>query len=514
MLVQDQQLLDFSFPEDFPNDYLASDESILLENSIHSKDIGQHHVLEAEQKEISHAAGAKTLQDGYNWRKYGQKQVKGSEYPRSYYKCNQSNCQVRKKVERSHDGNIREIIYSGNHNHAKPNSSRRGSVPSSDEMSENAEANETRGNIQSRGKDAKHNPEWKPDGQERTSQPSDVTGLSDPMKRARSQGMFESDDAQEHSSALDNHDGDKDGATPENNSDADSESKRRKKESYPVETMLPRRAVRAPRVIVQSESDIDVLDDGYRWRKYGQKVVKGNPNPRSYYKCTSAGCTVRKHVERASHNIKYVLTTYEGKHNHEVPAARNNNHSSSSANVLHRRAVIPSSETRRTLPSHFDRKPDFGNDFMRSSLMGSFSNDMKFGASSSSQMNYSSLNNIVPYGAYGAIPDHVAVPQTGPIASMFPEFQMPPPLNLPSSGNYSLAGINFNYEKPINSIQSYLSGQQLRDMDTRFLKGKQALNEDPPYAACAPSLDHASTSHTPPSPSQSIYQCVMQNFPS
>ena len=44
---------------------------------------------------------------------------------------------------------------------------------------------------------------------------------------------------------------------------------------------------------------------------------------RSYYKCTNTGCPVRKHVERASHDPKAVITTYEGKHNHDVPVARN-----------------------------------------------------------------------------------------------------------------------------------------------------------------------------------------------
>jgi hypothetical protein len=36
----------------------------------------------------------------------------------------------------------------------------------------------------------------------------------------------------------------------------------------------------AQRIIVQTNSEVDLLDDGYRWRKYGQKVVKGNPHPR------------------------------------------------------------------------------------------------------------------------------------------------------------------------------------------------------------------------------------------
>nr|QCQ28865.1 putative WRKY transcription factor 2 [Iris lactea var. lactea] len=70
-------------------------------------------------------------EDGYNWRKYGQKQVKGSEYPRSYYKCTNLNCQVKKKVERNHEGQVTEIIYKGGHNHQKPLPIRRPGFPSS-----------------------------------------------------------------------------------------------------------------------------------------------------------------------------------------------------------------------------------------------------------------------------------------------------------------------------------------------------------------------------------------------
>ncbi|RZC87293.1 hypothetical protein C5167_029845 [Papaver somniferum] len=59
----------------------------------------------------------KSADDGYNWKKYGQKKVKSSEHPRSYYRCSYQNFKVKKRVERSSNGQVTEIIYGGQHNH-------------------------------------------------------------------------------------------------------------------------------------------------------------------------------------------------------------------------------------------------------------------------------------------------------------------------------------------------------------------------------------------------------------
>ena len=38
--------------------------------------------------------------------------------------------------------------------------------------------------------------------------------------------------------------------------------------------------IKKPRYAFQTRSQVDILDDGYRWRKYGQKAVKNNKFPR------------------------------------------------------------------------------------------------------------------------------------------------------------------------------------------------------------------------------------------
>ncbi|XP_021765953.1 probable WRKY transcription factor 33 [Chenopodium quinoa] len=232
----------------------------------------------------------KRAEDGYCWRKYGQKQVKGSENPRSYYKCSHPTCPTKKKVERSPEGYVTEIVYKGSHNHPKPQPGRRSS----------AQNNSNSGFDGSEGSNAALI-------QAQTDNYSSFTPETSSVS-------VDEDDEFDQTSAM---------SKSARDDDHEPESKRWKGENEgEVMSGYGNRTVKEPRVIVQTTSEIDILDDGYRWRKYGQKVVKGNPNPRSYYKCTSSGCPVRKHIERASHDTRAVITTYEGKHNHDVPAAR------------------------------------------------------------------------------------------------------------------------------------------------------------------------------------------------
>ncbi|GMJ03116.1 WRKY DNA-binding protein 49, ARABIDOPSIS THALIANA WRKY DNA-BINDING PROTEIN 49 [Hibiscus trionum] len=61
-----------------------------------------------------------------------------------------------------------------------------------------------------------------------------------------------------------------------------------------------------------------MADDGYKWRKYGQKSIKNSPYPRSYYKCTNPRCSAKKQVEKSRDDPDTLIITYEGLHLHFV----------------------------------------------------------------------------------------------------------------------------------------------------------------------------------------------------
>ncbi|KAH7686276.1 WRKY domain-containing protein [Dioscorea alata] len=65
--------------------------------------------------------------DTWAWRKYGQKPIIGSPYPRNYYRCSSwKGCTARKQVERSRvDPTLLVVTYSSGHNHSWPLSSDR-----------------------------------------------------------------------------------------------------------------------------------------------------------------------------------------------------------------------------------------------------------------------------------------------------------------------------------------------------------------------------------------------------
>ncbi|XP_047977641.1 WRKY transcription factor 22-like isoform X2 [Salvia hispanica] len=75
-----------------------------------------------QSKKVCHVPAESVSSDVWSWRKYGQKPIKGSPYPRGYYKCSTlKGCMARKQVERNKSDPGKFIItYTGDHTHPVP----------------------------------------------------------------------------------------------------------------------------------------------------------------------------------------------------------------------------------------------------------------------------------------------------------------------------------------------------------------------------------------------------------
>lgn len=199
--------------------------------------------------------GAVSSPDGYKWRKYGQKSVKGSDHPRSYYKCTYPGCAVKKYTEKyEEDGKVLErVMYKGGEHTHDPSRFTRVNATDQNSFKQSVLSENSLSDLI-----VKTEPSLPPS-----------LDISDPVSLA-------------------------------------SQAK--------AEVLFPT----SPRLVVETSADVDHNDDGYSWRKYGQKNVKGGsfPIPKGYYRCTQEDCPVKKQVEQRG-NIIYNM--YEGTHNHAAP---------------------------------------------------------------------------------------------------------------------------------------------------------------------------------------------------
>ncbi|KAK2447893.1 putative WRKY transcription factor [Trifolium repens] len=76
-----------------------------------------------------------------------------------------------------------------------------------------------------------------------------------------------------------------------------------------------------------------LLEDEWRWKKYGRKSIKGSPHSRSYYKCSSfKDCPARLQFEKSETEENTYVVTYRGNHDHQKPDVKRKSNNGNSRN--------------------------------------------------------------------------------------------------------------------------------------------------------------------------------------
>ncbi|GFR43567.1 hypothetical protein Agub_g4661 [Astrephomene gubernaculifera] len=310
--------------------------------------------------------------DGWQWRKYGEKLVKGSTNPRSYYKCSHAYCPAKKIVECTEKGGtVVSTKYIEEHCHPAPLTCR----PSRFKPKQNAEPvpmapppvpvtdtsampdyalgvpGVSLSALQPLSSDgmlpipetlqrgfpapsqadgstaAEHDEYTDVSGPEPSVMLHDVPQYARPMQasgfRSSMREIQDSPSKRLDALAAYAEEAHREYLLHSNSPEPAPASKRQRTEGAAGRTRLGGEEEDELPPVSGAQQLVDVadLEDGFRWRKYGEKRVKGNEYPRSYYKCTYPGCTVRKHMERHPLLDTKFIVTYEGQHEHPAPDA-------------------------------------------------------------------------------------------------------------------------------------------------------------------------------------------------
>ncbi|PWA60498.1 WRKY domain-containing protein [Artemisia annua] len=385
-------------PENYNGGLVNEEETRMLNANAELEDsqIGSPDELSVSQSDVSESqhviSGSADINDGYNWRKYGQKQVKASEHPRSYYKCTHPNCPVKKKVGQALDGHISDIVYKGKHNHDPPPPNKRGKESADvnkpnnsqieahvaeqpvvdqgfnqmmrndqgfsqlmrsdqgfhqmarndqgyNQLMENVQgSNQLMGNDQVSNQLMRNDqvsnqlmrndqgsnqlmridePNDEPNPKRRRTQVSSisreiVTELGERLEAERQETRELRDIAALMQEEIERQTDELTEETRMLNANAELEDSQI---GSPDELSVSQSDVSESQHVISGSADIN---DGYNWRKYGQKQVKASEHPRSYYKCTHPNCPVKKKVGQAlDGHISDIV--YKGKHNHDPP---------------------------------------------------------------------------------------------------------------------------------------------------------------------------------------------------
>eukprot|EP01101_Sappina_pedata_P013393 TRINITY_DN965_c0_g1_i1.p1 TRINITY_DN965_c0_g1~~TRINITY_DN965_c0_g1_i1.p1 ORF type:complete len:446 (-),score=79.43 TRINITY_DN965_c0_g1_i1:103-1440(-) len=376
-------------------------------------------MIESKRKEGEIDSSA----DGYRWRKYGRKRVKGGTFPRSYYRCTSAGCPAKKFTEAvsqsdtiadDDEGLIEEVdddeeygkqctqqtlhmgdsvmniktSYKGEHNHPAPlNPHKRSSrQKTEDRPQSNSPAGfspfnpQSFSNTTSYAEPLRSNPPIKSLPLESLSTPNAYQAHSDthqPIRTHAVQGYASQGYGQSGYTPFDLYPQAHPGYTQPRRQPSqyyeddmeDQQSSKKQKQKQHIATnagigQIPLAAAEIPSryappkdlkvdqaspqpnpAPISEESVLSAAQqlislqsgeqsgsrkvvkatidgpppDGYQWRKYGQKAVKGSPYSRSYYRCSYSDCKVKKNVERSASEPNVIIHTYEGLHTHPAP---------------------------------------------------------------------------------------------------------------------------------------------------------------------------------------------------